>query len=255
MTPQELRSEALTVMTNAFRYIEAQVQPPIKVPHKGGFVFRYAEKNIHQALIQKLARMLSSLNALEVLLQHGFVQELGVLLRTLDEIHEDIYFLAAAVTIDKVTDLHTQYLDAFYAESILSRPDGSLKIEKPNLPPRKKIRAYIFRVLGKDVNLSQAIDASESVSAVYSGYVHAASEFIMDLYGGNPPMFYVNGMRDTPKITSYFNGTFDYFLRSILTTMAVAKAFGDKALGNALQEYLDRYDTEQSSHELSREKI
>jgi hypothetical protein len=38
-------------------------------------LFRYADQSIEQALIQKLARYISGVHAIDVLLLNGFVQE------------------------------------------------------------------------------------------------------------------------------------------------------------------------------------
>lgn len=140
---RKLFRESLTVMENAFQRLEQQVPQPQEQEWKDGFVFRYKEKSIQQALILKLARTISGLHAVDVLLMHGLLQEQASLHRILDEIHEDILFLVAAVTNDQVTERHAQYLRAFYAEEL---PD-SARHEKPNLPPRRKIRAYVTRVL------------------------------------------------------------------------------------------------------------
>ena len=119
----QLQAEAVTVMMDVLRRVESSIPPPERVPHKDSFVFRYANKGIHEALVQKLARYISGLNAISVLLDAGFAQEVGVLLRTLDEIQEDIFFLATAETNGARTDRHTQYLDAFYADAVFSRPE------------------------------------------------------------------------------------------------------------------------------------
>jgi hypothetical protein len=156
-------------MAQAFRRLETQVPPPQAVPWRGGVVFRYVEKTVQQALIQKLARVISGLHAVDVLLYNGFVQEQGVLHRTLDELQEDITFLGAAVTNDMVTDLHKKYLEAFYAEEF-DNPDSAIdSSQKRNYPPRRKIRAYIIRVLGKGLNPSKILDAGETISKAYSG--------------------------------------------------------------------------------------
>ena len=107
---RKLFHETLTVMSNAFRRLEAQIDPPETVPHGDSFVYRYKEKGIEQALLQKLARSTSGLYALDLLLVHGFVQEQGVLHRTLDEIHQDIFFLTGALTNGTITEQHRQYL-------------------------------------------------------------------------------------------------------------------------------------------------
>ena len=81
-----LQTEAVEVMTSALQHIERVFTPPQRVPHGGSFVFRNADKGFHEALLQKLARSISGLNAAAVLLDSGYVQEALVLFRTLDEI-------------------------------------------------------------------------------------------------------------------------------------------------------------------------
>ncbi len=79
---EKLIQHTLNVLESAFRILEQQVPKPIQVPFRNSFVFRYKEQSIHQALIQKLARVVSGLHAAKCLLEKGFVQEQGILHRT-----------------------------------------------------------------------------------------------------------------------------------------------------------------------------
>jgi hypothetical protein len=238
----QLYTEAVRAMTAAFRRVEAAVPPPKAVPRGSSFVFRYENRGIHEALIQKLARYISGLNAAAVLLRAGYVQEIGVLFRTLDEIQEDILFLAVAETNGARTERHAKYLDAFYAEAVFSRPEGSLEIKKPDLLPRKKIRAHTLSALGAGINTSSAGVVSESVSTAYSGYVHAASENVMDMYGGSPPHFHLTGMSGTPRTDEMYEDADNYIYRGLMATIVVAKAFGDAVLVAELEEFLVKYE-------------
>ena len=92
------------------------VPPPDKVRHGDTFVFRYREQTILQALLQKLARVISGLHAAWLLVENGFLQEQGAVHRMLDEFHEDILFLAFAVINRDQREIHQRYLDAFYKE-------------------------------------------------------------------------------------------------------------------------------------------
>ena len=94
---EELYDLALENMENAVHKFASRVRSPQRIPYKDSFVFRYTEKTVHQALVQKLARMVSSLHAARLLMEHGFVQEQASLQRILDEIHEDITFLSFGV--------------------------------------------------------------------------------------------------------------------------------------------------------------
>lgn len=223
--------------------MEASIEPPAQRPFRNSFIYRYENKGIHEAILQKLARYISGLNAVAVLLTTGYVQEVNVIFRTLDEIQEDIFFLASAETNDARTERHTQYLDAFYSDSVFSRVEGSLDIPKPNLVPRKKIRAHTMNAMGQGINVSQALSASESVSTAYSGYVHAASENIMEMHGGNPPRFHINGMRGTPRVTECAASAENYIYRGLMATTVVAKAFGDAALVKTLYEFMAQYES------------
>ncbi len=236
--------QSLSVMRQAFRRLEKQVPPPQGVPWKDGFVLRHTENKIEQALLQKLARVVSGLHAVDVLLINGFIQEQGVLHRTLDEIGEDISFLAAAITNDTVTDMHRQYLEAFFAEEFDNPESPVDSTQKRNYPPRKKIRAYLTRVLGgKELNPSLALDAGETISKAYSGYVHAASPQIMDMCVGDPPFFHINGMNGTPRIEEHVDDAWNYFYRGLLSSTCVAKAFGDAELVEHLYKYIGEFET------------
>ena len=246
--------QALKVMRHAFRRMEQQIPPPQAVPWKDGFVFRHVEKTVQQALVQKLARVVSGLHAIDILLINGFVQEQGVLNRTLDEIGEDVTFLTAALTNDTVTDLHRQYLEAFFAEEF-DNPDSSMdSTQKRNYPPRKKIRAYNMRILGKGVNPSQALDAGDTVHKTFSGYVHAASPQIMDMCGGDPPKFHLTGMNGTPRIGEHVEDAWNYYYRGLLVTTCVAKALGDAELVAHLYKYIGQFERESGTNYSGRGK-
>jgi len=239
---RRLFHESLTLMVNAFQQLEGQVPPPQKQAWGDGFVFRYKEQTIHQALILKLARSISGLHAVDVLLLHGLLQEQASLHRILDEIHEDIFFLAAAVTNDQITERHKQYLSAFFEEEFPDPNNTLARHQKPNLPPRRKIRAYVRRVLSKDPNPSRVADVEETISSTYSGFVHASAPQVLDMYGGDPPRFHLSGMRGTPRMREYVDDAWNYFYRGIMALITVAKAFGDKPLVDSLYQYLQHFE-------------
>lgn len=232
--------DAVRVITDAFRRLEAQISPPIALPVENSFVYRYEERGIKQALIQKLTRIVSGLNAIDLLLFHGYVQEVGVLQRTLDEIDEDILFLALAITNDTLTDRHRQYLDAFYDDPMLRTGKPADRFRKPNLVPRKKIHSYVSRVLHKQQAAGN--EAHEVICTMYSGYVHAASPHIMDLCVGEPPRFRLNGMLGTPRVGDHVKDAWNYFYRGLLSTCTVAKAFGDADLVEELYGYMTKFE-------------
>jgi hypothetical protein len=200
----------LDLMDRAFRDFENAIPKPVLTKMSFGMTYRFREKDIYQAIIQKLARAQSALRAAFVLLNNGFVQEQAILHRVLDETNEDILFLIYAITNDDITDLHKRFLDAFWEEEI--DESGSMIDSKQKRPmiPRKKIRAYIANVEGVELNQSHEIELYRTISKTYSGFVHGASPQIMDMYGGNPPRFHTNGMLDTPRMEEHADDLLNY---------------------------------------------
>jgi len=216
--------EVLEGLEGTFRQLEERVPPPVKVAHEDGFKLRYAEKTLEQVLLQKLARMISGLHAMTLLLDAGFCQETGILQRTLDDLEEDIMFLSIGSISGDWTDRHDQYLEHFWSEDL----DGGMV-------KRDKIRAYVNRAFGND-DPSSANDAGRELFKAYSGYVHAASVNIVDMCAGDPPRYHLAGMRDNPLYPDHLDDSWNQFFRALTSTVFIAKVFGDKLL---VEERLD----------------
>lgn len=241
MPMDALYDETLRRLDEAFKKLEIKVPLPQKMPHGNSWVFRYKERTIYQAMIQKLARVVSGLHAARLLCDKGLVQEQSSIQRMLDEFHQDISFLALAVTNDEITPLHRNYLDAFYKEEfdpITAKP----LLDRPTVP-RKKIRGYLARFEQlTTINPSSAVTMYHTVYSANSGFIHGASPHIMDMFGGYPPRFQIHGMAGTPRHESHRYELYNYFFRSITSFGLVAKAFGDKDLFEELRSWLVQFD-------------
>jgi hypothetical protein len=219
----------LEVLERAFRLLEARVPPPIRKAWKDGFVFRYAERTIHQAIVQKLARTISGLHAIDALLAQGLFQEQGMVQRALDEIGEDIAFLSLGVVRGELTQRHQEYLDYFYAEEFDDPSDVMASHTSRGMVKREKIRAYVSRDLwGEDSSRANLV--GKVITKAYSGFVHAASPHIMDMYGGAPPRFDISGEFRNLRREEHADDALNYFLRALFSMAYAAKAFGDEEL-------------------------
>jgi hypothetical protein len=233
--------EVLAEIERAFRVFEQQVPPPQKKPWKDGFVYRYAEKTIQQALVLKLARCISGLHAVDALLLRGLIQEQASIHRVLDEIQEDIAFLTCAIITGQLTDLHTRYLEAFFTEIFLDPTNTLARQKKPDMVPRRKIQAYVTRVMLKPTNPSLVHDVQENLSNAYSGFVHASAAQIMDMYGSDPPHFHVSGLLGTPNMLKYGRDAWNYFYRGIMNAELIALAFGASELAAEMKAFGKRF--------------
>ena len=135
-----LYNQALNKMEQTVSILERRVPQPKRVPYKGSYVYRYTEKSLHQAVVQKLARLVSGLHAARLLMEHGFVQEQAALQRMLDEIEEDIAFLTFSVIFNNSTPLHREYLDAFYEEEFDDESALASTQKRPMIPSSLSVR-------------------------------------------------------------------------------------------------------------------
>ncbi|MCY3884361.1 MAG: hypothetical protein OXG24_05525 [Gammaproteobacteria bacterium] len=207
--------------------------------------YRHVERTISQAIVQKLARMVSTLDATRILLNHGFVQEQASLQRVLEEIQEDILFLTVGILRNEEdSQLHQRYLDVFFQEEF----DADTAIgssQKRSTVPRKKIQAYLSRHGFSPFDPSTGKELLRTISNVYSGYIHAASPHVMEMYVGSTGRFHMRGLKGTPIYDEHQDDLRNYFFRAIWACAFAAKSFGDEPLFERyrnLQREFDRLD-------------
>ncbi|MBK6727509.1 MAG: hypothetical protein IPG63_09655 [Xanthomonadales bacterium] len=239
--PTRFYQESLIEMDRALDALSALVRPPRAVPFKDSFVYRYVEQLPEQAIVQKLARLPSGLRAAHLLLDAGLFQEQAALQRLIDEIGEDITFLSIPRMYGGETSLHTEYLQAFFAEEFDPATGLPTAQDRP-MVRRKKIRAYIAQSPIGTPNPSGHIGATRTLSKAYSGYVHAASPQIMDMYGGDPPRFHTRGMSGTPREAEHRQDIANYFYRSVSAFAIAARALGHQPLFDHLFAHCCEYE-------------
>ena len=200
----KLMKKALKDLFNALPDESRQVRPP-----KGAHGYRFEEEGVPQAIILKLARVQSALQAAKLLLENGFVQEQAILERAIYEANEDILFLFFSIL-----RRDDPKLKAFWQEEI-DEHGNILDLQQEHPPSRGEIRAYIDDSREKlkeeicaDINDSilKSIDYikdSRELYRVCCGYVHGAAPYIMDMYCGNPPYFHTEGMLGTFRIKDH----------------------------------------------------
>lgn len=239
--PAHLYESSLNEMERALEVMAELVPPPRTVPFKQSFVYRYVEQMSQQAIIQKLARLLSSLRAAHLLLEAGLYQEQSTLQRLIDEIVEDVIFLSLPLIYGGERSRQDAYLQAFFEEEFDPKTGLPTAQDRP-MVPRKKIRSYIAQSPLGGQDPSGHIDVSRTISKVYSGYVHAASPQIMDMYGGYPPRFYTAGMLGTPREADHRQDIVNYDYRSITSFAIAARALNHEPLFKHLFSLCNEYE-------------
>lgn len=249
MTPEhhqslgDLYGEAFSHMEQSVHELAGNVPAPRLVQKSCGRVFRYEERLPAQAVVLKLARLVSTLRATHLLLDQGFVQEVATLERVIGEIQEDVFFL---VTGDEATTpRYGRFLDDFWEEEFDAK-SALASTQKRGMTPRQKIRAQIGRFVsqieGSTADSSRTTEQLRTVDNAQSGYVHGAAPQLMEMYGGSPPRFHMAGMLGTAREQEHGEQFWNYVYRSIFTFAMVTRSFGDSAAAVKIREYADAFE-------------
>jgi hypothetical protein len=236
----QLITESLALMEDTLHKLAATLDPPQRVElHGGRPASRYTKRGVEQAIIPKMARIVSTTRAAILLLEASYFNEFKALKRMVEEAVEDVMFLARGLELG-LREVHQKFLDSFYAEYWKdgAHPEVPDVIDRPPFQ-RHEIRKYMDELsiggpaFPGDVKVSRLMKMSYQVD---SGYVHGNCSQLMELYGGNPPRYHVSGV---PHPTEMLGAALSlkYSLAMALTTFATtARAFGDTALTARLYE-------------------
>ena len=179
------------------------------------------------SLEPKTARYISGLHAGNVLLKHGFVQELGALQRTLDDFAQDATFLALACIYDDVTPLHTKYLTSFWMEEP-TYGDFALDQRNKDEVPRRSIISYISRRMNDGTPDHAEVATGKYILRFYSGYIHGAAPHLMDMYDPTARRFAVDGVTFPALLAAHQHDFENYMFRGVILMAVAAQALRDK---------------------------
>lgn len=196
--------------------------------------WRFKEQLPEQAVVIKLARLLSALQAAKVLLDGGLVLDVGASKRIFDEMVEDVLFVLGGFGQKEFTPQHERFLKEFWQEEFEVLETAELTNLDRDRVPRKKIRAFNSKLQGVNIDSETRKNVQEVIGKTYSGYVHGAAIHTMEIYGGEKPRFNVSEMKFTPPWHAQSEDLKLYFHRAVCVFAIVAGAFSDQPLGEKL---------------------
>lgn len=227
-----------------FEQLLKHVEQPKFVKDKTYPRWRFPNEGVAEAALLKGARIISALNTLIHLLRSGHVQEMGVICRTIDDFFLEIPFLLEGFPNNELSVTQRKFLDDFYQEEF-DKPENPLEsTQKRKTVSRKKIYASVGRAMSEIVDPQQGQKVFRTIGKTFSGYVHGANSHIMELYGGNPPKFHLDGMLNTPRDEEAVQNSMHYFYRGILALMFIALAFQNLSIFDDLKKLRDEFEKE-----------
>ncbi|MFA7158998.1 MAG: hypothetical protein WC299_06805 [Kiritimatiellia bacterium] len=218
---------ALEYYTQVIHRVENRFDRPQLVEVNGIPQWRYTKLTVEHMCLLRGVRIISAFNSIRSLLNNGYVQEISVLLRTIDEFQEDIVFLIENYSAKELSAQQKKFLEEMGKEEYFdpNHPFATQIIREP--PIRKKIKAAGARFLSPVMNPSDSQKISQIGTDCLSGYMHGAYPQIMELYGGPPPTsrFHLTGMLGTPRMDVWMRTVAMYLQRTGPTLGFMCHAF------------------------------
>ncbi len=175
---------------------------PLFIAEKDKPRFRYPKPTSAHFQVLQRVRIVSALNALMILLRHGFTREMGVLIRTVSESVEDIFFVHAAHVSDTPPPDQMEFLKQFFNDDIRSASELMSAPKGPRRVRRGTVRAAQARILHAK-NPRRVEKIIWALDDTYSRYVHGAYPTVMELYDDSIGRFRVRGTIGTPLIRTF----------------------------------------------------
>jgi hypothetical protein len=225
--------KSLALMDGTHLGYAKRVPAPVRKQREGGYVFRYEQQSLEQAIVQKLARIVSGLRASHLTLEGGFFQEAAILQRTVDEAQEDVLFLAYGRLTGQWRGIHEKYLENFWQDE----PVSKVAVRRP------EIRDYLAEIEGSltQRDARAALKPIKDLYGVYSGYAHCASAHVMEMVAGDPPAFKLNG---SPRSQFYSDQIYDIrnqHYRGLVAFAVTSLLFDDPTHFRQLMAFADEF--------------
>lgn len=211
--------------------------------------FRVSNEDLTDSLACYLkgVKAVSTLNGALILLKYGFTQEVGALCRMVDEACNEILFLIKPEDKNILSKHQKQFLDSFYQEEF-SDVGNILKAHNPrHTVPSQKIHASLAKSIFSSINPSDAQAMTSVVQKTLSGYIHGAYPQIMEMYGGNPPHFHIEGMLGTPRIKEWTTQVIGYTDKLILLSILISNKLGAYGVEKLMQDFRFEFEKQFST--------
>ena len=246
VSPWVLRTEtrrALDALASLYSEFVALVPHPRFIGEPGRQWWRFPNDRPAELILVKLARIVSGLNAIAVLLENYYTVEANVVLRTVDDFVDEVTFLLEGLQAGKLNVPQQQFVKDFFAEQVKS-PDELLSAARsPDRAKKRHVQAAQGRYLGPS-NPDRFQRMARAIDDTLNGYVHGAYPHSMELWVGNQSggRFTLAGTKGAPYAEAYWRQHALYVSRALSVTGMVALFFSRPDLSARAKVARDRFE-------------
>lgn len=200
--PSDVVRESVRLLEDAIARFECKIGRPLSLEETGKRRLRYPRRDSLTFQVLRAVRVVSGLNAAICLLRNGYVQEVGVVLRSAYQFLHDIDFVTEAHRAGNPTVDQQKLIDTFFADDLQTAEERMADDRGTPRVPRKKVYASMGRLF-ETSDPDHVRKMAKAIEESFSGYTHGAYPQTMELYDPDTEKFRVRGMRGTPRIMEF----------------------------------------------------
>lgn len=193
-------------------------------------------------MVLLLAKCVSGVRAAALLLESGYVQESGMVLRGVDENSDAVGFLVFASAETDEPQILRRYLDTFFAEELAHvQFAAKAKVKGRDIVSRRDIANYLsnHRLSGGDP--FSPTNAAMAVHYILSGYAHGSASHAFELYDPRLCAFETTGTRSKVLVEDHACDFANYVYRTILAFGFAGSSTGHSDIQDNAEHVARRY--------------
>ncbi len=163
-----------------------------------GYQPRFANPNSGHFQLLMAAKTVSTLNAVINLLKDGYIQEIGILLRVIDECNAKILCIEEA-HVEKILTAEQKKIINEYFQFDIRNVDDISNTDKWWINMKKVFasEAHFLSEGTPNKDIHKILENCKIIYDVYTGYVHGFYPHVMELYDTNKGEFQMKGLPNT----------------------------------------------------------
>jgi len=173
-------------------------------------VYRYKTPTSLHFQVLMAVRIVSGLRACVCLLENGYPQEAGALIRMVEEFRLKIIFIDEAHNKGKATSNQKKLVNDFFK--------GDFWVDMD------KVCASYARTASDATGNNDIYTTQKDIKFIYTiltKYVHGFYDAIMEMYEGGTERFRTDGMLDTPRIGEMIDGALTFCVSGVFTAFVL----------------------------------
>jgi hypothetical protein len=232
--------EVIGLLDGWIQIFAGTLGPPLplqikKGPLEGLFWWQFREKNERGLLVAKAVRCVSGIRAELLLVENGYIEECGSLLRAVSDFTYEILSISDAIATGNWTKEQLKFVEQYFAE-LSQTPEEYANTKRERWVTRDELLKAHYKRFAESANTDpeHLRKVVRYLSYGLDKFVHGAYVTAMELYDGATQQFMLSGCTYPEKLDEFKFSLASKFHEFLGSLASMAMAFNMRALAQEI---------------------